>query len=188
MNSEYSLYWTREDLICFNLVRGRTPEEVLRDYGVDPDVALTLTRTEADEEFGSIPDTGSVLRAGAAGSWSFCLETWNPVGFAPQVLGRLSSGTDAVHCFRNPKGGFFVKHLRDERIVDNFELDDPESSPSQEAPLRLAEKYRSRASGRASGDQGYDEIWAVLGDLVGVPLNDDLIQGPLPTVLRPDPS
>ncbi|MEV0113269.1 hypothetical protein AB0H77_08460 [Streptomyces sp. NPDC050844] len=147
-----------------------------------------MTRAEADEEFGSTPDTGRVLRAGAAGSWSFCLETWNPVGFAPRLLDRLSAGTNAVHCFRNPKCGFFIKHLRDEHIVESFELDDPESYPSQEAPLRLAEKYRSRVSSRASGDPGYDGIWAVLGDLVGVPLDDELVNGALATVLRPDPS
>jgi hypothetical protein len=188
MTAVGSLRWTHEELVCFNLVRERTPDEVLRDYKVDPATADLLTRREADARFGWPPVTGRTLRAGAAGSWSFCLETWDPVGFGPKLLGRLSAGTDVVHYFRNPKGGVFVKHLRDEDIAESFELGEPQSRSTQDAPLRLAERFRLRVSGRSPGDDGHDEIWAVLSDLTGVPLDDDLITGPLATALRPYPS
>ncbi len=185
MISADDLGWTYEDLVCFNLVRGRTPDDVLRLYEADSSQARTMTREQADEEFDSPPDIGSVLRVGLAGSWSFCLEiAWEPEGFDTGLLKRLSAGTDAIHYFRNPKGGVFVKHLRDGEILEHFDLGLPEPIPGKDAPLSLAEDFRRRASTRPYGDDGFDEIWAVLSDLTGVPLDDDLINGPLTTVLR----
>ncbi|MEW1654732.1 DUF6461 domain-containing protein [Streptomyces sp. NPDC093707] len=189
MISAGRLGWTYEDLVCFNLTRGRTPDDVLRVYKADPSQARTMTREQADEEFDSPPSIGSVLRVGLAGSWSFCLEmAWEPVGFGPGLLKRLSAGTDAIHYFRSPNGGVFVNHLRDRELVESFELGVPESLPEEAAPLSLAEDFRRRVSARPYGDDGFDEIWAVLSDLTGVSLDDDIIRGPLLTVLRRPPS
>ncbi|MEE1938139.1 DUF6461 domain-containing protein [Streptomyces sp. TRM 70361] len=187
MISSENLSWTYDELVCLNLVRGKTPGGVLRHYAAAPSQAWIMTRQQADREFGHHPDSGTVLRAGLAGSWSFCLENWEPVGFGPGILERLSSGTDAIHYLRNPQGGDLVEHLRDGDIVQSFELGVPGPLPRQAAPLGLAEAFRRGVSTRPYGDDGYDEIWAVLSDLTGVPLDDGLVNGPLPTVLRRNP-
>ncbi|MEV0282433.1 DUF6461 domain-containing protein, partial [Streptomyces sp. NPDC050610] len=185
---DLELGWTYEDLVCFNLVQGRTPEDVLRMYEADPAQARIMTGQQATHEFDRPPASGSVLRVGHAGAWTFCLESaWEPEGFDPDLLEHLSAGTDAIHYFRNPKGGVFINHLRVRKVVESFELALPEPLPQETAPWGLAEDFRRRASVAPKGNNGYDEMWVILSNLTGVPLNDDLVEGPLLTVLHRPP-
>ncbi|MGW0825549.1 DUF6461 domain-containing protein [Streptomyces sp. NPDC002845] len=177
--------WAHDQLVSFNLVRDRSPDDVLWCYDADPAQARTMTRQESDAAFG-LPDEGTVLRVGRAGAWSFCFENWLPVGFDPGLLERLSAGTDTIHYFRNPKGGRFVKHLRDGRNVESFELG-MLPAPSEEAPLGLHRAIERRAGETGEGPDPasrHRALWEVLSELVGVRLDTALVNGPLPTVLR----
>lgn len=103
MTSTNPWMWANEELVSFNLVRDRSPVDLLRLYDADPAAARTMTRRASDAAF-RLPE-GTVLRVGRAGTWSFCCENWLAVGFDPGLLERLSVGTDTIHYFRNPKGG-----------------------------------------------------------------------------------
>ncbi|WP_125506530.1 MULTISPECIES: DUF6461 domain-containing protein [unclassified Streptomyces] len=186
MTSTNPWMWANEELVSFNLVRDRSPVDLLRLYDADPTAARTMTRRASDAAFGW-PE-GTVLRAGRAGTWSFCIENWwLAVGFDPGLLEELSVGTDTVHYFRNPKGGFFVKHLRDGRCVESFELG-LRPNPFYEAPLglhRAAEQRAVRTDQDPYTAGQRHAFWEVLSELVGVRLDSALVNGPLLTVLRP---
>ncbi|MFE7707280.1 DUF6461 domain-containing protein [Streptomyces sp. NPDC057486] len=185
MTSTNPWSWADDQLVSFNLVRDRSLVDLLRFYDADPAGARTVMRKESDAAFG-LPDEGTVLRVGRAGAWSFCFENWLPVGFDPGLLERLSAGTDTIHYFRNPKGGRFVNHLRDGRDLERFELGMP-PAPSEEAPLGLHRAIEQRAGEMEKG-LDYPEhraLWEVLSELVGVRLDNALVNGPLLTVLRP---
>ncbi|MET8115427.1 DUF6461 domain-containing protein [Streptomyces prasinus] len=178
--------WADDQLVSFNLVRGRSPVDLLRVYDADPAGARRMTRQESDAAFG-LPDEGTVLRVGRAGVWSFCFENWLPVGFDPGLLERLSAGTDTVHYFRNPKGGRYVTHLRDGRSLERFELGMP-PAPSDEVPLGLHRAFHQRTDGmKQDPDPAFRHhaLCEVLSELVGVRLDSPLLNGPLLTVLRP---
>ncbi|WP_329558112.1 DUF6461 domain-containing protein [Streptomyces uncialis] len=175
--------WACDELLSFNLIRGRSVDDVLRCYGADPSQARTLRRRESDEAFGPPHDKGTVLRAGRAGDWSFCMETWwFPAGSDLVLLRRLSEGTDAIHYFRNLKGGRSVRHVRDGRTMESFELG-MEPLAEEETPLGLHRAFEQLAAQRAYGDDGHDEIWCVLSEVTGVPLDTTLVNGPLPTIM-----
>lgn len=176
--------WADDTLVCFNLTRDRAPDEVLRCYGADPSRARRMTRRETAEVLG-LPEGDTVLRVGRAGAWTFCFENWMPVGFDPRLLEQLSAGTDTIHFFLNPKGGRFVRHLRDGQGVEFFELGTG-PAPQGRAPLGLHRAVTERMVER-SADR-YGALWEVLSGLTGVPLDDALVNGPLLTVLLPSPT
>lgn len=102
MTSTNPWMWANEELVSFNLVRDRSPVDLLRLYDADPTAARTMTRRASDAAFGWPEEP--VLRAGRAGTWSFSIENWwLAVGFDPGLLEELSVGTNSLGPLIPPK-------------------------------------------------------------------------------------
>jgi hypothetical protein len=164
--------------------RDVTPAHLLESHGAD----LESVREFSEDESASarLHDSNlSILRAGTSTStrWAFCFEILGSIGMAPNVLKKLSAGTESVtlsyggdgivtltRCFdgvicesfevkgrAQPYGtGPFVIHT----ALDEFNLDQPKYSPKLLALKFLTHHY-------------------------GFKIDEATIQGELPTALLP---
>jgi hypothetical protein len=141
---------------CMTFVRGTDERLVLAGLGVDPDDAI---RPDSPE-FSSTPGITVV----GSGDWLVALETaaW-PRGIRPDVLRRLSAGTEVVVVFEDiAKGNHEFAHAVDGEVITAVTTTAPPSwGGTQPDRLRpLAEELGMSHQDGSSSDSDYD-----LGDL-----------------------
>lgn len=103
--------------VTFSL--GRTPEDVLSQYGTDPNRAEPLTR---DGAWIMYPPNigGAQLRAGMLGRWGFCFEEAGFEGFKARTLSALSADTETISFFTSANKCSFI-YLKDSEGIEAFE-------------------------------------------------------------------
>jgi Family of unknown function (DUF6461) len=83
---------------CLTFVRGRDERGVFEGFGADPDDTVAARATIP---FGEIHDRPRVM-VGRSGEWVFALEENIPAqGTRPEVLRRVSAGTEAVAVYND---------------------------------------------------------------------------------------
>jgi len=137
---------------CMTFVRGADERAVLTRLGVDPDDAMP----PADPEFSSTPGI-TIVRSG---DWLMALETaaW-PRGIRPDVLLRLSAGTEVVVIYEDiGKGNNQFAHVVDGEVITSVTTSMPPSwGGTQPDRLRpLAEELGMGHEDGSPSDSDYD--------------------------------
>jgi hypothetical protein len=141
---------------CMTFVRGTDERLVLAGLGVDPDDAIRPD----DPEFSSTPGI-TIVRSG---DWLVALETaaW-PRGIRPDVLLRLSAGTEAVVVFEDiGKLNHEFAHAVDGEVITAVTTCVPPSWGGTQ-PDRLRPLAEELGVGHQDGSPGSDDY--DLGDL-----------------------
>jgi Family of unknown function (DUF6461) len=141
---------------CMTFVRGTDERTVLAGLGVDPDDAIRPD----DPEFSSTPGV-TIVRSG---DWLVALETaaW-PRGIRPDVLLRLSAGTEAVVVFEDiGKLNHEFAHAVDGEVITAVTTCVPPSWGGTQ-PDRLRPLAEELGMGHQDGSPG--SVYYDLGDL-----------------------
>ncbi|WP_412180868.1 DUF6461 domain-containing protein [Streptomyces californicus] len=171
---------------CVTFTRGITPEDVLARYGADTPTAQVLTRQQAAQLNDSSLLEGSVLRAGALGSWSFCFEDYGVMGIMPGPLSALSHRTETFSVLLGGDGMNGFAHWRDGQCTERFEPGFTHTKPNPPHPWWDAVQERLDAS-----SEEYPGLVPVLGAVAhytGAELDADTLNGPLLTLRLEDSS
>jgi hypothetical protein len=162
-------------------VHGTDERAVLTGLGVDPDDAMPPT----DPEFSSTPGI-TLIRSG---EWLVALEqtSW-PRGLRPDVLRRLSAGTEAVAIDEDiAKGNHEFAHAADGEIITAVMTAAPPSwggtQPDRLRPL-AEELGMDPGDGSPSADSDYDlgdlEILLLIAEVAfGLSLDEEDLNRPL---------
>jgi len=176
---------------CMTFVRGADERALLTRLGVDPDDAMP----PGDPEFSSTPGITIVQ----SGDWLVALETaaW-PRGIRPDVLRRLSAGTEVVVIYEDiGKGNHQFAHAVDGEVITSVTTTMPPSwGGTQPDRLRpLAEELGMGHEDGSPSDSDYDmgglELLLLLAEVaVGLSLDEaDLNSPPLKVPDQPaDPT
>ena len=166
---------------CMTFVRGTDERTVLTGLGVDPDDAMA----PGDPEFESTPGI-TIVRSG---DWVVALETaaW-PRGIRPDVLLRLSAGTEAVVVFEDiGKGNHEFAHAVDCEVITAVTTCVPLPSWGGTQPDRLrplAEELGMPGEHGTDSDNEYDlgsmEILLLIAEVaLGLSLDEADLDRPL---------
>ncbi|MGS2589613.1 DUF6461 domain-containing protein [Streptomyces hebeiensis] len=173
---------------CVTFTQGITPEDVLARYGADPRDAQLLTRQQAGPlyDFEADGPTGSVLRAGMLGDWSFCFEDIGIMGAMDGPLAALSRGTETFSVLRGGDGMNIFAHWRDGRRTEWFEPGFRSTRPRPPHPWWDA--VQERYDARSEEYPGLTPVMEAIGRHIGDVLETGTLGGPLLTLLLEDGS
>jgi hypothetical protein len=165
---------------CFTFVRGSDERAVFEAFGADPRDAIPVP----PNEFVSAPPGPSMVRVGRAGDWIFALEedVRQPQGTRPEVLRRVSRGTEAVAIFSEiAKSNHEFAHARDGELIAAVTTDLPlEWSGSDPARLiPLAEELGLRDEADADLDD-LEVLLALAEGVFGISLDEADLDRPWP--------
>lgn len=183
MNSNARAWdWIRGDRYpgyCLTFTRGRVPRTVLELYGADSDTARVLS--EADTTDARPPrGAGSVLRTGTLGEWAFCFETHGVLGAGPEVLGRLSRGTQTLALLKGGDGMNVFEHRVDGRRAERFEPGLARTARG-EGPHLFRPAVQQLIDAEPDPTPALHAALLVIGRHIGTDLDRDTAQGPLLT-------
>ena len=170
--------------VTFSL--GRTPEDVLTQYGADPQQAEHLTR---DGAWIMYPPNigGAQLRVGMLGRWGFCFEEAGFEGFKTRTLSALSTDTETISFFTSPNKSSFI-YLKDCEGIEAFEPGLPETLRGN-APCKFWTDVEKILDWSAQGGTPMLPSHAVLQAItkhIRGPLDRATLEGPLLTSFLPD--
>jgi hypothetical protein len=164
--------------VTFSL--GRTPEDVLRQYGADPAQAEELTRDGSWARYPSLYG-GSRLRVGTLGRWGFCFEEAGAEGIETATLSRLSTDTETILFFVAAGTSSFL-YLKDGQGVEAFEPGLPETLYGED-PCKFwtdTQKIMERAAQTAPMLPAHAVLQAITKHIRGA-LDRSVLEGPLLT-------
>jgi hypothetical protein len=169
--------------VTFSL--GRSPEDVLTQYGADPQQAEHLTR---DGAWIICPPNigGAQLRVGMLGRWGFCFEEAGFEGFKARTLSALSAETETISFFTSADKSSFI-YLKDSEGIEAFEPGRPETLRGNE-PCKFwadVEKILDRAGQTGPMLPSHAVLQAITKHIRG-PLDRTTLEGPLLTAFLPD--
>lgn len=165
---------------CLTFVEDRTPAAVVTALGADPALLEVLTGPEAELAY-PITEPGSLLRCGPAGRWTFCYEDRAPVANRPPAIARLSAGTAILQVAKGGDGMTIVRHVADGGTVELFEPL-PGATATGDGPYQLLPLVE-RVLATRPGITGTVAALHVVGARVGVVLDREVLDGPLPTAI-----
>jgi hypothetical protein len=169
--------------VTFSL--GRTPEEVLTQYGADAGQAEWLSRDGAWIRYPANIG-GAQLRVGTLGRWSFCFEEAGFEGFKARTLSALSEETETISFFTSAGTSSFI-YLKDTEGVEAFEPGLPETLRG-DGPCKFWDESQ-KIMDLSSADSPVPPIHAVLQAItkhIRGPLDRATLEGPLLTGFLPD--
>ncbi|MFF9020439.1 DUF6461 domain-containing protein [Streptomyces eurythermus] len=126
------------------LTRAKSTEDVLVGYGADVAGTRMLDLAAALDAFPAARGE-TLLRVGRRGEWTFCHEERRPLGYRPDILGRLSAGTETVCVFGGGDGMRIVGRWPDGRQGERFE---PGAAHSLTVTARMGFSLWSRPPSR----------------------------------------
>jgi hypothetical protein len=170
--------------VTFSL--GRTPEDVLAQYGADPQQAEHLTRDGAWIMYP--PNTGGAqLRVGMLGRWGFCFEEAGFEGFKTRTLSALSAETETLSFFTSANKSSFI-YLKDSEGIEAFEPGLPETLRGN-APCKFwndVERILERAGQTGASMSPSHAVLQAITKHIREPLDRATLEGPLLTALLHD--
>jgi hypothetical protein len=176
------------DHYCVTCVRGLSEAEVLVRLGVaDQAPYPRYTAGEALERFGYDVQTVRVHREG---DWIFLVEpSGNGDTFQPQILTRLSQGTEAVSALKYLDGTAMAAHAGDGELLATY-VDWTFTPAGGMDPSRLNRALTDvgffREENEDSGDwAAWEMVLVALEHEFGLTVSPDVANGPLPTVVLP---
>ncbi|TQL94940.1 hypothetical protein FB559_0429 [Actinoallomurus bryophytorum] len=177
------------DHYCVTCVRDLSPAEVMARLGVaDQDPYPRCTPEEAVERFDlDVP----AVRVHHEGDWVFVLEVNSQLGvtFKPQMLARLSEGSEAVSAQQLLDSTAKVAHARQGELLATY-IDWHFEPPSGKDPSRLNRALTQVGFFREENEDS-DEWEASKMILVaverefGLTVSPEVVNGPLPTAVLP---
>lgn len=176
------------DEYCVTCVRGISPAEVLSRLGVSEGSPPEYTPDEAVQHFGiDVP----AVRIHSEGGWIFLLEVYSDIGktFQPQLLTRLSGGTEAISAYKIMDGTAMAAHARDGELLATY-VDWEFEPPKGPDPSRL---YRALTGvGFFQEENEESDEWLpskmvllALEREFDLTVSPDVVNGPLPAVGLP---
>ncbi|MDY7084463.1 MAG: DUF6461 domain-containing protein [Actinomycetota bacterium] len=161
---------------CLTFVRERDPATVADLLGGE--VPQTMTREDTTHAY-PLALPGSVLRLGAAGSWTYCYEDRAPTASRSPLCERLSVGTEVVQVLKSGDGMNIVRRLHDGATLEQFEPG-PAAAPRGDHPAVLLELVNRVLTEHPAISRLAAALHAA-GDHVGAVVTRDDLDGPLPT-------
>ncbi|MER6394279.1 DUF6461 domain-containing protein [Streptomyces sp. NPDC001523] len=170
--------WDIEDYgdFCLTLSRNHTPEQVLTAFGAAPGEARLMTAAQCETEV-EITGGSALLRAGRFGTWSFCMESANPIGFSDLILKNLCGGSEVFSLSRSGHSMTLFKYAKDGQLSEWFE---PRSSQTVHGGSQHA--FFQRIQNIPPGTSAAMASLKVMFEHVGADLTPDILNGPLLTV------
>ncbi|WP_424862801.1 DUF6461 domain-containing protein [Streptomyces sp. MMS24-I29] len=169
---------------CLTFTHGLDPSGLLTRYGARPGEARLLDPQEAYGLGQRIGDEGlaaTVLRVGAIGDWSFCLEEWGWLGSTTALLTRLSQGTETLSLQQDARGQQRFQFWRDGHLKERFRPGMVGTRP--EPPHPWWDAVELRRSEAAEEFPGWDPVLRAVSELTGATLSNETVNSPLLTVL-----
>ncbi|MDX2918269.1 MULTISPECIES: DUF6461 domain-containing protein [Streptomyces] len=170
--------WDIEDYGDFSLTlsRNHSPEQVLAAYGAEPGEARLMSESQCDTGI-EVKETGALLRTGKLGSWSFCMESTNPIGFANLILKNLSDGSEAFSLSRTGHSMTVFKYAQYGQFCEWFE---PRNHQTVQGGSPHA--FFQRIQNMPSDTSAAMASLKVMSEHVGAELTPEILKGPLLTV------
>jgi hypothetical protein len=177
------------DHYCVTCVRALSQDEILARLGVaDQDPFPRYTPGDAASHFHlDVP----VVQVHHKGGWTFLFEVNSHLGstFEPQMLARLSEGTEAVSAHNILDGTAMAAHARDGQLLARY-TDWHFEPPSGTDPTRLSRTLVNVGFFRDE-DIDYDEwnpaemVLVALEREFDLTVSPSIVNGPLLTVVLP---
>ncbi|WP_369015741.1 DUF6461 domain-containing protein [Streptomyces hintoniae] len=171
---------SRSEQFCLTLSAGKTPENILEAYGADASEARHLTYAEFFRAYEPTA-TSAALRVGSFGSWSFCIEFENCIGFMPGVQRKLSQSTEAFLLSRAGNAYAVVDYTVDGEIVESFE---PGNGVIR---VPSSHDFAGRVERLTESSDGITATLEILAEYTGHHVTTALLDGPLLSVVVPTP-
>ncbi|MDI2127762.1 DUF6461 domain-containing protein [Yinghuangia seranimata] len=132
------------DGFCATFARGLSPEELLDRLACAPEHTAVLDAMDAEDLRGDLSsgedeDTViTILRAGSRGDWAYALEEVSLYASEPDVLARVSAGTEVAGLFRSAvRGVTWFSLWRDGRRIDDRQVWAPDDLAALETELGI---------------------------------------------------
>ncbi|MBY8884158.1 DUF6461 domain-containing protein [Streptomyces sp. PTM05] len=178
-------HWALTDdypAFCLTFARGLDPHALLRRYGAHSGDPRVLTEQESIAE---PPADASLLRAGTVDGWAFCFETRGVQGWTAHVLTEVSRDTESFTVMR--AGALHaVSHWQNGQKREAFEPGTPYSFDPNHSHL-LWNAVRARLEQPRPVPSFLAALDAV-SEHIGGSLTESAIEGPLLTVVLPEPA
>ncbi|MCX4400055.1 DUF6461 domain-containing protein (plasmid) [Streptomyces sp. NBC_00053] len=185
-----STSWADHEIMwCLTFTHNLDPSELLTRYGARPEEARLLDPQEAYGLGQRIGDEGlaaTVLRVGAIGDWSFCLEQWGWLGSTTALLTRLSQGTETLSLQQDARGQQRFRFWRDGHLAERFEPGMLSTRP--EPPRPWWDAVELRRSEAAEDFPGWDPVLRAVSEHTEATLSNEMVNSRLLTVLLPENS
>ena len=172
--------WVDEQLaLCLSFARPIGAADMLRVLGADSDAIETRTLREADDD----PTVHRVLM-GHRDGWRYALEHLTVVGCDPESLQRLAGPGEAFAlCYTQTISTFL--YARGGELVSGFDMDAPRirfgSEPGKfDAEMAAAGFLDPEPPGDAAGAR-------LVAMLFGIEMDQQMLEGPLPSAELPAP-
>ncbi|MEV7952360.1 DUF6461 domain-containing protein [Streptomyces rubiginosohelvolus] len=123
-----------------------------------------------------LTETSALLRVGDAGTWSFCIEISNPIGFADLILKNLCGGSEAFALSRSGHSMTTFKYAQDGRLSESFEPRNPQTVRG-DSHHAFFQRIQSTSSGTSSAMASLQ----VISEHIGAEITPSLLNGPLLT-------
>ena len=163
---------------CLTFVRGGTEREVLEGFGADPDDVVAAYATIP---FGEAHVRPRVM-VGRSGEWGFALEENIPAqGMRPEVLRRVSAGTEAVAVYNDiGKGNDEFAHAVNGEVITAVTTSLPAHWRGSEPDrLRSLAEEIARDDGGEGGPLGLEVLLALAEGVFGISLDEEHLRQPL---------
>ncbi|MFH9836046.1 DUF6461 domain-containing protein [Streptomyces sp. NPDC017201] len=164
---------------CLTLSLNKSPEEVMEIYGADASNARLMPAKEVP----SVPPSGTSLRSGRLGEWSFGIEFDNFIGSTYKIMRDLSERTESIILFRTAKALKSFHYVTNGKVAEQF---DPGYLPS----IRGKSSYRFAEQVHVLTATNLDPVAAclrVIARRTGHELTTEKIHGPLLTAIIDEP-
>lgn len=160
---------------CLTLSQNLTPEQVLTAFGGDPREAQLMSASQSETGIG-VTETSALLRAGHIGTWSFCIEISNPIGFTDLILKKLCGDSEAFALSRSGHSMTTFKFAQGGRLSESFEPRNQQTvrGDSHHAFFQRIQNTSPDASAAMASLQ-------VMSEYIGAEITPSLLNGPLLT-------
>ncbi|MFH9682278.1 DUF6461 domain-containing protein [Streptomyces globisporus] len=121
-------------------------------------------------------ETSALLGAGDTGTWSFCIEISNPIGFADVILKNLCGDSEAFALSRSGHSMTTFKYAHAGRLSESFEPCNPQTvrGDSHHAFFQRIQNMSPDTSAAMASLQ-------VMSEYIGAEIPPSLLNGPLLT-------
>ncbi|MDF2709388.1 MAG: hypothetical protein K0R62_5040 [Nonomuraea muscovyensis] len=191
MRTPEDFHWLRrheplDDIYCVSFVRGLSPREVLRRFGVDESTLEEVTFDELSVRSAeNAEDAAGFVGAVRIGEWTMLVEPggWQ-LAVVAELGARVSAGTEAVSVCRHDYAADSFTYLAGGELVTHFDPMAPNARSGGD-PDRLVAWMREVGLDPDSDDAAQDDAdltlripacFALASRITGLPFTPDLLE------------
>ncbi|MFF2703657.1 DUF6461 domain-containing protein [Streptomyces cyaneofuscatus] len=176
---------SRYPSFCIVLARSKTPEELLRDYGLPLHKIEGIMKLEEAEESFPYDKVNHLIRVGRVGDWSFSYEDRIPLGMTEGVRERVSRNTETLEISKGGDGTNSFQRMKNSRRLETFEPRNPIDAFG-DGPFLMSEILQERFQPDRGGRRAMIDLTTAISENYGITVDRKALKGPLLTAALPN--